>query len=56
MKFSIKDLNYPDKFNFKKIIGPSNLFFEKPSPSIHERTVIAEGTEIKESSFIGPTA
>ena len=31
MKFSIKDLNYPDEFNFKKIIGPSNLFFEKPS-------------------------
>ena len=31
MKFSFKDLNYPDEFHFKKIIGPSDLIFEKPS-------------------------
>lgn len=31
MKFSFKDLNYPDEFHFRKIIGPSNLIFEKPS-------------------------
>ena len=31
MKFSIKDINHPDEFHFKKIIGNSNLLFEKPS-------------------------
>ena len=31
MSYTSKDLNYPNEFHFKKIIGPTNLIFEKAS-------------------------
>ena len=45
-------LSEDPKLTFSKICN--KLFVEPTSPSIHESTFIAEGAEIKKSSFIGP--